>query len=49
MAESAVVAAHALLRLCLDDHAPFGFVDFLTGALAGRVGAARVAVGWFAE
>jgi 2-polyprenyl-6-methoxyphenol hydroxylase-like FAD-dependent oxidoreductase len=32
--ESAAVDAHRILGLCLDDRAPFGLVDFFTGALA---------------
>jgi len=31
--ELAAVNAHLILELCLDDRAPFGFIDFLNGAL----------------
>ena len=31
--ESAAADAHMILGLCLDDRAPFGLIDFLTGAL----------------
>lgn len=31
--QSAAVDAHLTLKLCLDDRAPFGLVDFFTGAL----------------
>jgi 2-polyprenyl-6-methoxyphenol hydroxylase-like FAD-dependent oxidoreductase len=38
--ESAAADAHLMLELCLDDRAPFGLVDFFTGALdAAREGA----------
>lgn len=30
--------SHQILELCLDDRAPFGLVDFFTGALAGQHG-----------
>lgn len=30
--------SHQILELCLDDSAPFGLVDFFTGALAGQHG-----------
>ena len=33
---SAAAEAHRILGLCLDDRAPFGLVDFLTGALGGE-------------
>ncbi|MET3849497.1 MULTISPECIES: NAD(P)/FAD-dependent oxidoreductase [unclassified Paenibacillus] len=31
--ESAAAGSHMILALCFDDHSPFGFIDFLTGAL----------------
>ncbi|WP_204343404.1 FAD-dependent oxidoreductase [Paenibacillus elgii] len=31
--ESAAAGSHMILGLCLDDRAPFGFIDFLAGAL----------------
>jgi len=31
--ESAAADAHLILGLCLDDRAPFGLIDFFTGAL----------------
>jgi 2-polyprenyl-6-methoxyphenol hydroxylase-like FAD-dependent oxidoreductase len=34
--ELAAVDAHEILGLCLDDRAPFGLIDFLTGSLAGE-------------
>lgn len=34
--ESAAVGAHQIMDLCLGDSAPYGFVDFLTGADAGE-------------
>ncbi len=34
--ESAAVDAHLILRLCLGDRAPFGLVDFFTGAREGE-------------
>ena len=34
--ESAAADAHRILELFLDDRAPFGLVDFFTGALAGK-------------
>jgi len=40
--ESAVADAHLMLELCLGDRAPFGLIDFFTGALDGeREGAAQ--------
>ena len=30
--ETAAVEAHLILGLCLDDRAPFGLIDFFTGA-----------------
>jgi 2-polyprenyl-6-methoxyphenol hydroxylase-like FAD-dependent oxidoreductase len=40
--ESAAADAQLMLGLCLDDRAPFGLVDFFTGALDGaREGAAQ--------
>jgi hypothetical protein len=30
--ESEAADAHLILELCLGDRAPFGFIDFLTGA-----------------
>jgi 2-polyprenyl-6-methoxyphenol hydroxylase-like FAD-dependent oxidoreductase len=40
--ESAAADAHLMLGLCLDDRAPFGLVDFFTGAIdAEREGAAQ--------
>jgi len=32
--ESAAADAHQILKLCLDDRAPFGLIEFFTGALA---------------
>jgi 2-polyprenyl-6-methoxyphenol hydroxylase-like FAD-dependent oxidoreductase len=34
--QSAAADAHRTLALCLDDRAPFGLVDFFTGALSGN-------------
>ena len=34
--ESAATDAHLMLRLCLDHRAPFGLVDFFSGALEGK-------------
>lgn len=31
--EQATGDAHLILNLCLDDRAPFGLIDFFTGAL----------------
>ncbi|MGB9225780.1 FAD-dependent monooxygenase, partial [Mycobacterium sp.] len=31
--ESAAADAHLILGLCLDDRAPFGLIDYFTGAL----------------
>ena len=40
--QSAAADAHLMLGLCLDDRAPFGLVDFFTGAIdAEREGAAQ--------
>jgi len=36
--ESAAAGAHLILGLCLDDRAPFGLIDFFTGALEGEHG-----------
>jgi len=34
--QSAAADAHRTLALCLDDRAPFGLIDFFTGAFAGN-------------
>jgi hypothetical protein len=38
--EAEYADAHEILDLCLGDRAPFGLIDFLTGALKGE-GAAQ--------
>jgi 2-polyprenyl-6-methoxyphenol hydroxylase-like FAD-dependent oxidoreductase len=39
--ESFAADAHEILDLCLGDRAPFGLIDFLTGALEGEREGAR--------
>jgi flavin-dependent dehydrogenase len=34
--ESEAADAYLILELCLGDRAPFGFIDFFTGALEGE-------------
>ena len=34
--ESAAADAHKIIDLCLGDRAPFGLIDFFTGALEGE-------------
>ena len=36
VSEAEYADAHLILELCLGDHAPFGLIDFFTGALEGK-------------